>query len=221
MEFLGISSVPFVTSCEYSPVDQDAAKVASRSSDQREPSRQSIRTLLQAQEISSDDPEFDSRVRVSPRGGLFQIGQGQVPIVALNLGLRSAEESFREFGITSEDQSPLDHGFVDFAECDQTGRLVKMDTVQRPGCDGLIEIFESVAMFTGEGPQNAAKFEQSRLVQLDLEAAFNVIPGSAGIAAEEPDPGADEERPGSIRRDVQRRGSRRRARRSDPPRRPG
>ena len=65
---------------------------------------------------------------------------------------------------------------------------MKMDAVERPPIDRLVEVLEGAARVAGGGPQHAAELEQPRLVELDGESALDVVPGSASIADEGADP---------------------------------
>jgi hypothetical protein len=123
---------------------------------------------------------------------MFQVDKCLVPMIQPSVGSRATEECFGKFGISPESKPPLDDGFVDRSECDQTGSLVNMDTVQGTCGDGLIEIIERAAMISGGGTQLASELEQARFVQLNRQATVDVLPGSVSVAAAEPYTGADE-----------------------------
>ena len=82
--------------------DPRAPDVKRRSSGEREPARQAIGALLQALEIRPHDSELELGVRVSPCGGLFQIGQSKIPLVKLNVGICATKECFGKLRIEPE-----------------------------------------------------------------------------------------------------------------------
>ena len=87
-----------------------------------------------------------------------------------------------------------------------------------PAGDRLIVVLEGAGWSPAAGPQDAAELEQARLVQLDRQAAFDVVPGSAADRRRRPGPGADQVGPGRSRARGRGPGSRRRPRRSCSPR---
>ena len=62
---------------------------------------------------------------------------------------------------------------------------MKMDAVERPPIRvACLKSSSARLRIAGGGPQHAAELEQARLVELDGEAALDVVPGSASIADE-------------------------------------
>ena len=92
---------------------EDCPNVTRRAMCQGEPARQPVRTVSQASEISRDDPELDPRISVRPGGGLFQVGQGQVPPAEPHLGPGAAQVGFGELRVAPEGQRPLQNRRID------------------------------------------------------------------------------------------------------------